>query len=76
MTAGTSAVATKLLLTPDEAADMLSISRSLLYRLIMHKRIFSVKVGGSRRIPVRAVHAYVDALCRRGEGEGYGQARE
>lgn len=57
------AVATKLLLTPTEAAERLSISRSLLYHLIMHQRIFSVKVGGARRIPVRALKAYVDALC-------------
>jgi excisionase family DNA binding protein len=53
----------KLLLTPLEAAEYLSISRSLLYDLIMRKRIFSVKVGGARRIPLRALHAYVDALC-------------
>lgn len=53
----------KLLLTPLEAAEVLSISRSLLYGLIMHKRIFSVKVGGARRIPLQALHAYVDGLC-------------
>lgn len=53
----------KLLLTPLEAAEILSISRSLLYDLIMRKRIFSVKVGGARRIPLRALHAYVDGLC-------------
>ncbi len=52
----------KLLLTPGEAADMLSISRTLLYRLIMHKRIYSVKVGGARRIPLRALAEYVDSL--------------
>jgi excisionase family DNA binding protein len=56
-------VSTKLLLTPTEAAARLSISRSLLYHLIMHQRIFSVKVGGARRIPVRALQAYVDTLC-------------
>ena len=50
----------ELLLTPLEAAEVLSISRSLLYGLIMHKRIFSVKVGGARRIPLQALQAYVD----------------
>jgi len=52
----------KLLLTPGEAATMLSISRTLLYRLIMHKRIYSVKVGGARRIPLKALAEYVDSL--------------
>ena len=54
----------KLLLTPTEAAMVLSISRSLLYQLLMHKRIFSVKVGGARRIPLAAIHEYVEALCQ------------
>jgi len=53
----------KLLLTPIEAAETLSISRSLLYDLIMHKRIYNVKVGNARRIPCQALRAYVDALC-------------
>lgn len=53
----------KLLLTPLEAAEILSISRSLLYGLIMQKRIFSVKVGGARRIPLQSLQAYVDSLC-------------
>lgn len=52
----------KLLLTPGEAAEMLSISRTLLYRLIMHKCIYSVKVGGARRIPLRALAEYVESL--------------
>jgi len=56
--------AMKLLLTPAEAAMALSISRSLLYQLLMHKRIFSVKVGGARRIPLTAIHEYVDAPCQ------------
>ena len=54
----------KLLLTPMEAAMVLSISRSLLYPLLMHKRNFSVKVGGARRIPIAAIHEYVEALCQ------------
>jgi excisionase family DNA binding protein len=59
----------KLLLTPTEAAMVLSISRSLLYQLIMHKRIFSAKVGGARRIPLSAIHKYVEAP-RQHEGVG------
>jgi len=52
----------KLLLTPMEAAHALSVSRATLYRLIMHQRIFSVKVNGTRRIPMKALHQYVDSL--------------
>jgi excisionase family DNA binding protein len=53
----------KLLLTPMEAAETLSISRSLLSDLIMRKRTFSVKVVNARRIPFQALRAYVDELC-------------
>ena len=43
---------------------VLSISRALLYQLLMHKRIFSVKVGGARRIPLAAIQEYVETLCQ------------
>jgi len=66
MDVATQTAAVKVLLTPDEAADALSISRRLLYRLIMHKHIQSVKVCGARRIPVQALQEYVAALI--GEG--------
>lgn len=56
----------KLLLTPEEAAAVLSISRSMLYQLLACKSVFSVKVGGARRIPLRALMEYVDSLCDRG----------
>jgi excisionase family DNA binding protein len=62
----TNAQPVKLLLTPDEAANMLSISRTLLYQLIMRKSIFSVKVGGARRIPLRALQEFVDGLGAEG----------
>jgi excisionase family DNA binding protein len=52
-----------LLLTPAEAARALSISHSLLYGLIMQNRIFSIKIGGARRIPRQALHEYVASLC-------------
>jgi len=58
-----SARAPKLLLTPVEAAEALSISRSHLYELIVRKRFLSVKIGGARRIPLPALQAYVTDLC-------------
>ena len=52
----------KLLLTPEEAAEALNISRSMLYDLIRLRAIKSVKIGKARRIPAEAMRQYVDAL--------------
>lgn len=52
----------KLLLTPEEAADVLNVSRSRVYELLRDKVLRSVKIGKSRRIPTAAVHDYVTAL--------------
>jgi excisionase family DNA binding protein len=53
----------KLLLTPGEAAEMLSISRSKLYELLASNELESVRIGGSRRIPTAALDDFV-AQCR------------
>jgi excisionase family DNA binding protein len=50
----------KLLLTVDEAAQVLSLGRTVFYRLIMRKQVFSVKVGGLRRVPFAALQAFVE----------------
>ena len=50
----------KLLLTVDEAAQAMSVGRSLLYDLLMRHEIFSVKVGRVRRVPVDALRAYIE----------------
>jgi excisionase family DNA binding protein len=39
-----------------EAAAYLSVSRSYIYKLINLGILPSVKIGNSRRIPIRAVH--------------------
>lgn len=49
----------RLLLTVEEAAQALSVGRSLLYELLMRREIFSVKVGRVRRVPVDALRAYI-----------------
>jgi excisionase family DNA binding protein len=49
----------KVLLTIDEAAQALSIGRTLLYDLLMRKQIASIKVGRVRRVPVAAIDAYI-----------------
>ena len=55
----------KLLLTPEEAADALSIGRSKLYTLIATGDVASVRIGASRRIPWSALVAYVETLADR-----------
>lgn len=50
----------KLLLTPEEAAELLSIGRSKLYQLLAAGTLRSVTIGASRRIPVEALRAFVD----------------
>jgi excisionase family DNA binding protein len=51
-----------LLLRPEEAAQRLAISRTVLFDLIATGEIDSVKIGRSRRIPLSALHVYVAAL--------------
>ncbi len=49
----------RLLLTVPEAADALAISRSKLYELIASGAIASIRINGSRRIPLSALEEYV-----------------
>src|SRR4051794_7098359 len=44
-----------LLLTPEQAAEALNISRATVYDLIRLRAITSVKIGRARRIPAHAV---------------------
>jgi excisionase family DNA binding protein len=52
----------KLLLSPEEAAEALGVGRSRVYDLMRTRQLLSVRIGKSRRIPVAAVHAYVERL--------------
>lgn len=49
----------KVLVSVDEAADLLSLGRTMVYMLVMRGEIPSLKLGRMRRIPVTALHAYV-----------------
>ncbi len=53
------AIETKLLLSVDEAAALMSVGRSLVYDLVRRHELVSVKVGRVRRIPAKAIHDYV-----------------
>lgn len=51
-----------LLLTVPVAAAALAISRSKLYELITAGTVPSIRIDGSRRIPVTALQAYIAGL--------------
>lgn len=52
----------KLLLTTEEAAELLGIGRTKVYELLYTGRLGSIKIGACRRIPAQALRAYVAAL--------------
>jgi excisionase family DNA binding protein len=52
----------RLLLTVEEAAKRLGVGRSLLYELIAHGQIETVRVGRLRRVPPDALDAFVASL--------------
>jgi excisionase family DNA binding protein len=52
----------KLLLTPEEAAEVLSVGRTTVYHLLRVGAMQSVRIGRSRRISSDAVRRYVDDL--------------
>ena len=49
----------KLLLRPEDAAEVLSIGRSAIYELMKRGELPSVKIGRSRRITVAAVEEFL-----------------
>lgn len=53
---------TTLLYTPVEAAELLGLSRSRLYRLLATGELECVQVGGVRTVPVGALTSYVGSL--------------
>ena len=52
----------KILLTVPEAAAALGISRSKLYELLAARVVRSVRIDGSRRVPVEVLEDYVASL--------------
>jgi excisionase family DNA binding protein len=53
---------TKLLLTPEEAAEVLGIGRSKVFELLAAGRLRSVKIGRSRRIAAATLTEFVASL--------------
>ena len=63
----------KLLLTPEEAGDLIGVGRTRVYELLRRGAIVSVRIGRSRRIPHQALVAYVERV--RETASGYEVAR-
>ncbi len=60
----------KLLLTVEEAAEVLSLGRTVIYGLMAQGVLESVVVGRSRRVPVEALNLFVQGLPRdKGPGD-------
>lgn len=57
-----SAGADKVLLTVEEAAARLNLGRTSVFGLIKQGKLDSVRIGRSRRIPVRALELYAERL--------------
>ena len=54
----------RLLYRISEAADILGVSRSTLYRLIASGELVAIRVGTAPRIPARVLERFVDQAVR------------
>ncbi len=54
----------RLLLRPDEAAEVLGVGRSKIYALLASGEVPAVRVGRSVRVPVEALRRWVDRQAR------------
>lgn len=52
----------KELLTPQEAAEAMSVSRSRIYELVAAGALRSVTIGRSRRVPAKAITDFIAEL--------------
>lgn len=52
----------RYLFSANEACTFLNISRSSLYILLKEKKLRSVRIGRSRRIPLDEITRFIDAL--------------
>ena len=58
----------RLMLTVDEVAESLGIGKSAVYDLMRLRKLASVKIGRSRRVPVEALRDYVKKATAASEG--------
>lgn len=53
-----------LLLTVKEAAELMNVGRTTIYKLMDSGEVQSLQIGSSRRIPLAAIHEFADRRCR------------
>jgi excisionase family DNA binding protein len=53
----------KLLLSPEEAAEVLGIGRSRVFDLMRERELLSVRIVRSRRVPMAAIRSYLERLA-------------
>lgn len=51
---------TRLVYTAEQAAELLQVSRRTVYELLRTGELRSVKIGKLRRIPLRALEAFLE----------------
>jgi excisionase family DNA binding protein len=54
----------KLLLRPEEAAQMLGIARSRLYQMLRDGHVPFVLIGNKKRVPAEALHSWAKDRAR------------
>jgi excisionase family DNA binding protein len=60
----------RVLYRVEDAATLLSVSRTRVYELIRSGQLRSVRVGKLRRVPARSLDEYVARLLRGSAGNG------
>jgi excisionase family DNA binding protein len=60
----------RVLYRVEDAAELLSVSRTRIYELIRSDQLRTVQVGKSRRVPARSLDDYVARLLRGRAGHG------
>jgi excisionase family DNA binding protein len=65
-----------LLLTVNEAAELIGLGRTTIYKLMDAGDLASVHVGKSRRVPLDEVYDFIDRVCGRSDRGGRGRMSE
>lgn len=56
-----------VLITVEEMATVLSIGRTVAWELVRQRKVKSVKIGRTRRVPITAIQEYVAQLMENEE---------
>jgi excisionase family DNA binding protein len=60
----------RLLLRPLEAAEMIGVGRSKVYELLASGDLPSIRIGGSVRVPLDALRAWIDRQIDESANDG------